>query len=1013
MNYKPLLFILFLVPIIGFSQTESFDGKTLPITQNGSNPFTIQSTSSGTNNNIEKKWYMNTDVICNDVMMNCYPTGVTGDYIIVPTSRYEGFRSPYGDIELLISDINLQGYSNPRLKFYFKSMDGGEKLHIYGSNDGVISDHLETITYAEIYEEWYQINVDLTAYAGVSNFLLKFVVEDDSEYMGMSEYPIAVDDLTIENQTDMSLVQTTSEYSSCGLNQGYNDQQFMKINVKTSGNLAPLVLNKMLFDHTGTASNVSCNLIPSKKLYYTGNSNSFNTSVLVGESTLQSGDFSFFDQIPLSEGDNYFWLAADVSSEGDIINNFNDVLGVKYISSTVGGANISQTNVPGGGVYINNNGIFTVTNTNDTGAGSLRQAIIDAENYDACGDVIVDATAISGTISWASQLSINADHNIKIIAKNLVIDGNNGNYNIFYHHGDGSFTVSGSEDGKLTFKGLTDQEVIYKPRDGNLIINHAIFQGQNGEDFIYYPNGKGDLIINHSTFKDNNHRAIYAPNRDGNIIIRNTSFYNLNDSGREGALFFPNISGSVEFYNCTFQNITGSAYGGVMYISGVDDSLKFINTTFKSNSYPNDIAAVRIAGADAIAVNTTFDNTGANISGSIELRYSHISNTDMATITDGENNLIGGIGNSNGDINVINNIATVPLDASSPLINAGTPYLNMNKDQRGNYYNGAPDIGSYEHGGLLDATPPSPSIISDLVVCDSIIKDIHIPIPTATDQLSSSVTVSRDICLPITTTDSTVVTWTFTDESGNSASRTQTIFFNSVPEITLTGDQNITVVFGQTYYEPGYIATDFCEGDLTDSVVVTGTVNTQVVGTYVLAYDVKDSYGFPAIRKTRSVTVVKIDSDGDGVNDDVDICPDTPSGATVDEQGCADSQKDGDGDGVTDDVDICPDTPLGAEVDSTGCEIPLYIEEETLVNKVFPVPASRILTVQVNDGIIIDEIYLVDFEGKKLLPQSIRENKKQLKVDISNITDGVYILNLRSDNRVNKIKVVIDKKHIN
>ena len=64
-------------------------------------------------------------------------------------------------------------------------------------------------------------------------------------------------------------------------------------------------------------------------------------------------------------------------------------------------------------------------------------------------------------------------------------------------------------------------------------------------------------------------------------------------------------------------------------------------------------------------------------------------------------------------------------------------------------------------------------------------------------------------------------------------------------------------------------------------------------------------------------------------------------------------------------------------------------------------------------GIIIDEIYLVDFEGKKLLPQSIRENKKQLKVDISNITDGVYILNLRSDNRVNKIKVIIDKKHIN
>ena len=34
------------------------------------------------------------------------------------------------------------------------------------------------------------------------------------------------------------------------------------------------------------------------------------------------------------------------------------------------------------------------------------------------------------------------------------------------------------------------------------------------------------------------------------------------------------------------------------------------------------------------------------------------------------------------------------------------------------------------------------------------------------------------------------------------------------------------------------------------------------------------------------------DSDGDGVNDDVDQCPDTPEGAAVDDKGCADSQKD-------------------------------------------------------------------------------------------------------------------------
>ena len=43
------------------------------------------------------------------------------------------------------------------------------------------------------------------------------------------------------------------------------------------------------------------------------------------------------------------------------------------------------------------------------------------------------------------------------------------------------------------------------------------------------------------------------------------------------------------------------------------------------------------------------------------------------------------------------------------------------------------------------------------------------------------------------------------------------------------------------------------------------------------------------------------DDDGDGVNNDDDLCPNTPDGETVDANGCSDSQQDTDGDGVTDD----------------------------------------------------------------------------------------------------------------
>ena len=59
-----------------------------------------------------------------------------------------------------------------------------------------------------------------------------------------------------------------------------------------------------------------------------------------------------------------------------------------------------------------------------------------------------------------------------------------------------------------------------------------------------------------------------------------------------------------------------------------------------------------------------------------------------------------------------------------------------------------------------------------------------------------------------------------------------------------------------------------------------------------------------------------IDSDGDGVCDGIDRCPDTPKGCVVDEWGCP---LDSDGDGVCDGIDRCPDTPAGCEVDEWGC----------------------------------------------------------------------------------------------
>jgi len=64
------------------------------------------------------------------------------------------------------------------------------------------------------------------------------------------------------------------------------------------------------------------------------------------------------------------------------------------------------------------------------------------------------------------------------------------------------------------------------------------------------------------------------------------------------------------------------------------------------------------------------------------------------------------------------------------------------------------------------------------------------------------------------------------------------------------------------------------------------------------------------------VKAVVVDSDGDGVPDDRDECPNTPAGVSVDSSGCP---LDTDGDGVPDYLDQCPGTPAGVSVDHTGC----------------------------------------------------------------------------------------------
>lgn len=105
----------------------------------------------------------------------------------------------------------------------------------------------------------------------------------------------------------------------------------------------------------------------------------------------------------------------------------------------------------------------------------------------------------------------------------------------------------------------------------------------------------------------------------------------------------------------------------------------------------------------------------------------------------------------------------------------------------------------------------------------------------------------------------TKITYTVTDAAGNTATATRTFRVDDPvpPVLTLKGESDYELPAGTEFEEPGYTASDNCDGDLTDKVTVTGSVNSFALGTYELTYEVEDAY-HNRVTATRKVTVNKV-----------------------------------------------------------------------------------------------------------------------------------------------------------
>jgi len=76
----------------------------------------------------------------------------------------------------------------------------------------------------------------------------------------------------------------------------------------------------------------------------------------------------------------------------------------------------------------------------------------------------------------------------------------------------------------------------------------------------------------------------------------------------------------------------------------------------------------------------------------------------------------------------------------------------------------------------------------------------------------------------------------------------------AITYIYLNGNKSMHLKIGTKYTEPGYTANDTIDGDITNKVIVKGTVDTAKKGIYEITYTVTNSKG-KTTSETRTVTV--------------------------------------------------------------------------------------------------------------------------------------------------------------
>jgi hypothetical protein len=359
---------------------------------------------------------------------------------------------------------------------------------------------------------------------------------------------------------------------------------------------------------------------------------------------------------------------------------------------------------------------YTVTNNADSGAGSLRQAIVDANATTGVADTINFDLGSAATITLTSSLPPITD------GAGLTIDGGSADITI---SGDNQYHVFEVGSGaKLTLSTLT-------------VAHSTAFRGGGIHN-------SGTLEVSNSTLSDNRAGGagggIY--NLAGTVTVSNSTLSgnSANSSESGGGIF--NYQGTLEVSNSTLSGNSAPTAGGIynagtatvsnstlsgnsatLFGGGIDNlgMLEVSNSTLSDNSAPNGGGIQNGGGATATLKNTIVAKSlsGGSCSGIITNGGYNLDSDNTCFFGTNNNSLsgvdpmLGPLADNGGPTK------THALLAGSPAIDKGNSF-SATTDQRGlprpsnfvdivNAADGS-DIGAFELQApptLPDTTPPT------------------------------------------------------------------------------------------------------------------------------------------------------------------------------------------------------------------------------------------------------------------------------------------------------------------